>query len=143
MFSQKKSIWKRRWFVIAVIGLLSLGYWVNQSADVLTPSDESNKETGINRAVDDDPINEVDQTTQSITDESEDTDNERNEPYYLIKEEDDVISIFYCENGEETFIRNTDIAYSLLSETDQSLFSQGVIKNTEEELEELLQDFGS
>jgi hypothetical protein len=57
---------------------------------------------------------------------------------------DGVIKVFYYdEEGKESLIRDTDIAFSLLSTADQRLFQKGVIKHTPEELEELLQDFES
>ena len=64
--------------------------------------------------------------------------------YYLVKEVDGVIKIFYYdEQGKEKLIRDTDIAFSLLSVGDQNLFQKGVIKHSEEDLNELLQDFES
>ena len=54
--------------------------------------------------------------------------------YYLLKEVDGTIKIFhYDEEGKETFIRNTDIAFSLLSLTDRHV-SKGIIKNSTDEL---------
>jgi hypothetical protein len=67
-----------------------------------------------------------------------------NRGYYLVKEIDGIIKIFYYdENGKESLVRVTDIAFSLLSVADQALFQKGVIKHTAEELDELLQDFES
>ena len=130
MFSQRKSFWKKGWFVFIIIGLLGLGYFLNQTPDDSENLKQSNpgyQQAGIDTPVDNPSDKE-----------------ERDDPYYIVKELDQVISIYYCnEKGEEIFLRNTDIAYSLLSETDQALFSKGIIKHTEEELDELLQDFGS
>lgn len=64
--------------------------------------------------------------------------------YYLIRAESGMIKIFLCdENGKEEFIKNTNIAFSLLSVSDQELFTYGIVKHSEEELDELLQDFES
>ena len=64
--------------------------------------------------------------------------------YYLIKEVNGVIQV-YCVNrdGAETLFWNTEIPFSLLSETDQKLFSQGLEISSQADLEELLQDFSS
>lgn len=145
MFSQRKSILRKRWFVFVIIGLLGIGYWVNQSPDSLVNPDNLNKVTEINKPVETD-YEQGDQNNpvQSAVNELDSTNTENETPFYLIREVDKVICIYYYgENGEETFVKNTDIAFQLLSEADQALFSQGIIKNTEEELEELLQDFGS
>jgi len=145
MFSQKKSFWRRRWFVLIVIALLGIGYWINQSSFNPIQPEDSNKETGINTPVDKNNENK-EQTAdiKTITNRTDDTDAEKSEPFYFVKEVDGIISIyFYDEAGNESFVRNTDIAFSLLSESDQALFSEGIIKYTEEDLEELLQDFGS
>ena len=67
-----------------------------------------------------------------------------NDGYYLVKEVDGIIKVFYYdEQGKETLVRETDIAFSLLSTSDQSLFQKGIIKHSTEELDELLQDFES
>lgn len=145
MFSQKKSFWRKRWFVIVIIGLLGFGYWVNQSSDTLIYPDGSNQETGVNKQVNEDSEENMNENLSATDIDAAEAKNPVNTTsFYLIKEVDRVISIYYYdESGEETFIRTTDIAFSLLSEADQSLFSEGIIKNTEEELEELLQDFES
>ncbi len=69
---------------------------------------------------------------------------QKDKGYYLVKEVNGMIKIFYYnEEGKETLIRETDIAFSLLSVADQTLFRKGVIRHTPEELDELLQDFES
>ncbi|MDD4584082.1 MAG: hypothetical protein PHR60_07875 [Eubacteriales bacterium] len=140
MFSQRKSFWKKGWFVFIIIGLLGLGYFLNQTPDDSENLKQSNpgyQQAGIDTPVDNPSDKEERDDPLQLLPEEDD-------PYYIVKELDQVISIYYCnEKGEEIFLRNTDIAYSLLSETDQALFSKGVIKYTEEELDELLQDFGS
>lgn len=145
MFSQRKSFWRKRWFVFVIIGLIGFGYWINQSAFNPIQPEDSNKETGINTPVDQNtPETGEGEPVQTITNNPDDQETEKSKPFYLIKELDQVISIYYYdEKGEENFVRHTDIAFSLLSEADQALFSEGIIKYTEEELEELLQDFGS
>lgn len=66
------------------------------------------------------------------------------EGYFLLKAEQGVIRIYRCnEQGEETFLRETNIAYPTLSQADQELFTYGIVKHSEEELNELLQDFES
>ena len=64
--------------------------------------------------------------------------------YYLIKEVNGEIQV-YCVNrdGTESLFWNTEIPFSLLSETDQKLFSKGLEISSQADLEELLQDFSS
>ena len=50
---------------------------------------------------------------------------------------------YYDENGKEKFIRMTDIPFSLISNSDQELFRQGVVVKSESELDSILQDFES
>lgn len=65
-------------------------------------------------------------------------------PYYLIREDNGAIKVYYCEEGKKArLIRTTDITFSLLSESDQKLFERGIVKQTEDQLSELLQDFES
>lgn len=145
MFSQKKSIWKRGWFAILIVILLGIGYWINQSTDNLVKPNNFNQEIVNHESLDHTSNNENNMEPSKVTNvDREVNEPERQGPYYLIKEENQVISVYYYnEKGQETFIKNTDISYLLLSEADQALFSEGIVKYTEEELEELLQDFGS
>lgn len=161
MFSQKKSFFKGKLFYIILVGLFAFGYWINQSPIIDNP-DNVNTDSKI-------PVNSEDKagdsgnqksndildniiggsnykTTENIDDIQtvENSGEEISKGYYLIKEVDGLIKIFYYDNqGKENLIRTTDIAFSLLSVTDQALFQKGVIKHTEEELDELLQDFES
>ncbi|MBE6032987.1 MAG: hypothetical protein E7224_07340 [Clostridiales bacterium] len=64
--------------------------------------------------------------------------------YYLIKEVNGVIQVYCVDRaGKETLYWNTEIPFSLLSETDQKLFSDGLEIQSQAGLEELLQDFSS
>ena len=66
------------------------------------------------------------------------------EAYYLLKEAEGQIELYYYdENGKEKFIRMTDIPFSLISNSDQELFRQGVVVKSESELDSILQDFES
>lgn len=93
---------------------------------------------------------------QSALEEEDDADNqddkdalatkevESEKEYYLVKSVDGVIQVFhYSEEGNESLVRKTDIAFSLLSVADQVLFQEGVMVHSKEELNELLQDFES
>lgn len=93
---------------------------------------------------------------QSIFDQQEDESDQEDEDvsvpkntdiesgYYLVKSVDGVIQVFhYGQEGKESLVRKTDIAFSLLSVADQELFQEGVKVNSKEELNDLLQDFES
>ena len=49
----------------------------------------------------------------------------------------------YDIDGNERFIRVTDIPFPLISEADQESFTEGMVIETEEALDEILQDFES
>lgn len=65
-------------------------------------------------------------------------------PYYMVLEENGIISVYYYDkNGNISKYKDTEITYSLLNETDQLSFSEGIMVKTKEALMELLQDFES
>lgn len=162
MFSQRKSFFKGKMFYIVLLALFAFGIWLNQSP--VDREDPENISTDTNYSdTTDDTVKEGNSGNYNIMDniignnadtvsmggiENTDTVSEpgeqENSGYFLVKEIDGVIKIFYYdEEGKESLIRETDIAFSLLGVADQALFQKGVIKNTPEELDELLQDFES
>lgn len=160
MFSQRKSFLKGKLFYIILLGLFIFGIWLNQSPaiddspdDVSTDSDyplTTNGALSQREQEDYDILENIIGGNQKVTPggiidiETGDDQTNTSSDYYLVKEVDGIIKIFYYdEQGKETLVRDTDIAFSLLSVADQELFRQGVIKQNTEELEELLQDFES
>lgn len=167
MFSQKKSFIKGKLFYVILFGLFVFGIWLNQDPTKGNIPNNDNKDinypvsTGgaLSTKDQDDGYNILDniigrkhEDTLEVSEKAEendvndDEDNQQNSNtnYYLVKEVNGVIKIFYYdEQGKETLIRDTNIAFSLLSMADQEFFRQGVIKNNKEELDELLQDFDS
>ena len=162
MFNQRKSFFKGKLFYIILLALFAFGIWLNQSPADQDASDEIKAGTDYPVATGDavkpgdndnydimeNIIGKENKVTQGGTevagneaDPGKPTDRRG---YYLVKELDGIIKIFYYdEEGKESLIRETDIAFSLLSIADQALFQKGVIKHTTEELNELLQDFES
>ena len=164
MFSQRKSFFKGKLFYIILIGLFAFGMWINQPlTDKNAPEDvkadsnyPSTTKSAANQSADkngsydimDNIIgNTATATPGGVTEKPSATDNQENSDskgYYLVKAVDGVIKVFYYDDqGKESLIRETDIAFSLLSVGDQALFQKGVIKHSEEELNDLLQDFES
>lgn len=159
MFSQRKSFLKGKLFYIILLALFAFGIWVNQ-APIENDSPDGVKADTKYPVTSDDALNQGDNGYYDIMDniigndnldtpddpgtDVETTDESEKKGYYLVKEVDGVIMIFYYnEEGKESLIRETDIAFSLLSIADQALFQKGVIKHSSEELDELLQDFES
>ena len=160
MFNQRKSFFKGKLFYIVLLALFAFGIWVNQ-APIDKDSPDDVKADSNYPATTNDALNQGDDEYYDImdniigndnigtpndtgTDVGTSPDESTNEGYYLVKEVDGVIMIFYYdEEGKESLIRETDIAFSLLSIADQALFQKGVIKHSSEELNELLQDFES
>ena len=162
MFNQRKSFLKGRLFYIVLFALFAFGIWVNQGAIIKEIPD--NIKAGTDYPVttknaveqgdngDYDIMENIVGKNQAVTPGGV-ADNETvtdtgittaNKGYYLVKEVNGIIKVFhYDKDGKESLIRDTDIAFSLLSIADQALFKKGVIKQTQEELNELLQDFES
>lgn len=167
MFTQRKSFFKGKLFYIIILVLFAFGLWLNQPVEERSPtdvntgtdysdaSDRSAKKNGQadkgNYDILDGIVDMNDPISTSSGAAGTDTSNNgistavhEGKSYYLIKEVDGVIKIFhYNEDGKESLIKETDIAFSLLSVTDQTLFKKGVIRHSPEELDELLQDFES
>ena len=147
MFSQRKSFWKRPWPLLIILGILGIGYLFNQS-DIKDPEPDNLIDEPLNQFIDNGPSlqSSVDsrQNNQNGTD-TQDTEKIDNKSFFLVKKVEGIIEVYYYagNNKEPVFVKNTDIEFSLLGEGDQALFSEGIIVETEEELNELLQDFGS
>jgi len=128
------------------VAILGAGYWFSQGdrfpSDMNTPVGEE-----VNQRVETQPGTNPSGQSQSDVDvvtTTPDTTEPEQENFFLIKEINGVIEVYYYNGeGEPIFIKSTDIAFSLLSEGDQAMFSEGILIKTEEELDELLQDFGS
>lgn len=159
MFSQRKSFLKGKLFYIILFVLFAFGIWLNQAPveqenpDEVSSTDKSYADTAYDESesgsynIMDNIIGNHEAVSEGGV-ENTDTVSGPGDPdhsgYYLVKEIDGIIKIFYYdEEGKETLIRETDIAFSLLSIADQAFFQKGVIKRTSEELDELLQDFES
>lgn len=68
----------------------------------------------------------------------------KSSPYYLLKADGGTVNIYYFdENGKEKLVKQTNIVFDLLSESDQQLFKNGIKKATMDEVNQLLQDFDS
>jgi len=152
LFSRpKKSFFKQKLFYFILAGVLAFGYFINQMPETLLTSDDNpaNVNQPVGQSGNTDKSNS--NNTSSNTAIANSNDNlEKNDvipsdnEYYLVKEIDGIIKLFhYDETGLERLIRDTDISYSLISENDQALFSEGIIIQTEDELLDLLQDFES
>lgn len=170
MFTQRRSFFKGKLFYIILLVLFAFGLWLNQPITERSPEDVNagtdytdsgdkdvkqgdNGDKGDKGSYDilDNIIDKNQPVSTSVgaagtntPDDKSGTTDQENKGYYLVKEIDGVIKIFYYdEEGKESLIRETDIAFSLLSVADQTLFQKGVIKHSPEELDELLQDFES
>jgi hypothetical protein len=159
MFNQRKSFFKGKLFYMILFALFAFGIWLNQAPAIQDSPEDANAYTESPVATEDavqqgnsgsyDIMDSIIGNGQTVTPGGIDNAGTNpNEPasigYYLVKEVDGTIKIFYYdEEGKESLIRETDIAFSLLSTADQALFQKGVVKHTPEELDELLQDFES
>lgn len=170
MFSQRKSFFKGKLFYALLVGLLAFGVWINNgqvhlknsgeiSTDSKQPvsSSEKSKETSNHKKNSNDILeNIISNQNNKVTNDAigengldeNSTDvqsvEKQTKEQYLVKEVDGVIKVYhYDSNGKEKLIKTTDIDYSFLTKEDQKLFKKGIVKNSREELDELLQDFES
>ena len=149
MFSnQKKGFIKSKWFYgLLVLFLLAFGIWVNydgNSQNVNTVTEVSEKTQ--NQTQESQPV--VDSLDQETTEKESENEaaqtEEKQQTYYLIKEVEDVVKVFYCdENGQEDLYQITTVPFQLLSTEDQQLLSEGVRVEDENELADFLLIFYS
>ena len=149
MFSnQKKGFIKSKWFYgLLVLFLLAFGIWVNydgNSQNVNTVTEVSEKTQ--NQTQESQPV--VDSLDQETTEKESENEaaqtEEKQQTYYLIKEVEDVVKVFYCdENGQEDLYQITTVPFQLLSTEDQQLLSEGVCVEDENELADFLENFDS
>lgn len=155
MFSnQKKNFFKGKWFYgIIVLFLLAFGIWVNtdtesQKANTDTKVEQeassASKEPSLVDSLGQQPSSKADETNEKSTEESTKPSEEAQQPYYLIKEVEGVVKVFYCdEKGQETLHQITAIPFQLLGKEDQQMMSEGVRVDTEEKLAGFLENFDS
>ena len=130
---------------MAVAVILVAGYWFSQGN--IMPQNSNPVENGqvvpktdITAGVNNNTGSDESESTSEVVNPGV---NDR-DSFYLIKKVNESIEVYYYEGeGEPAFIKSTDIEFSLLSNEDQKKFSNGIIAETEEELNEILQDFGS
>ena len=149
MFSnQKKGFIKSKWFYgLLVLFLLAFGIWVNydgNSQNVNTVTEVSEKTQ--NQTQESQPV--VDSLDQETTEKESENEaaqtEEKQQTYYMIKEVEDVVKVFYCdENGQEDLYQITTVPFQLLSTEDQQLLSEGVRVEDENELADFLENFDS
>lgn len=85
----------------------------------------------------------VEQDNDTVPDKKDDI-TEEETSYYLVKNIDGQIKVFFVEgNQEQVELETTGIIYELLSTADQKLFDEGCKVKNQEELAVLLQDFES
>ena len=149
MFSnQKKGFIKSKWFYgLLVLFLLAFGIWVNydgnsQNVNTVTElSEKTHNQTQERQPV----VDRLDHETNEKESENEAAQTEeKQQTYYLIKEVEDVVKVFYCdENGQEDLYQITTVPFQLLSTEDQQLLSEGVRVEDENELADFLENFDS
>ncbi|MCI8645630.1 MAG: hypothetical protein HFE76_02280 [Firmicutes bacterium] len=151
MFSnQRKNFFKSKWFYgIIALALLIFGIWVNYDGK----SQNTNMETKVNQESQQQKQQAapagMDQETPEKTEEEPTEDRvkpseEKQQSYYLIREIEGVVKVFYCdENGQETLHQITSIPFQLLSKEDQQMLTEGVQVDTESELAGFLENFDS
>jgi len=83
-------------------------------------------------------------TESEPVDETEQTEEETFQAYYLVKYDKDVIRIYFSDqSGKMTELEETTIIYETLSEADQERFDDGIKLDSRNALNKLLMDYES
>lgn len=86
---------------------------------------------------------EYDDETAEVNGQIIAEDGEWGSPYFVVKESNNIIKVFFHKNGHEKYLQDTDIIFDTLSEEDQKRFCEGITVSTEEELNKLIMDYES
>lgn len=155
MFSQRKKFYeKKSFYALLAFCILAFGIWMNgvpinnliskeatQGKLVNDYESKGDNNQGVNQQEYYDNEKSFEPTT---VEENGVSMSESDYPCYFIQEQGGVVKVFYYNtSGQSQLVRTTAISYSLLSEGDQILFQKGIVKKTEDDLKELLQDFES
>lgn len=100
--------------------------------------DEDNNDNDVYLAEDNDSDSENKEKNQD-----EGKNDELDTPYFIIRESNNIIKVFFHKNGNEKYLQDTEIIFDTLSEEDQKRFKDGITVNTEEELNKLIMDYES
>ncbi|MDD4376683.1 MAG: hypothetical protein PHH48_00820 [Eubacteriales bacterium] len=136
MFSQKKK--KNKGAIIALVSV----FFLLLGAFLLIPDSGLQKNEIVsgksNTQIKKPPIQD------EVVKPEKNNDSEKEESYYLVKNDNNIIKVYFCEKDNELVeLESTDIIYETLSEQDQSTFDEGLIIKNRDELYKLLQDFES
>jgi len=139
MFSQKRRNY-RNWIwvaiactAVALVIFLLLGYLGKNN-------DEPYARTNGDERV----YTESFVTESEPVDETEQTEEETFQAYYLVKYDKDVIRIYFSDqSGKITELEETTIVYETLSEADQERFDDGIKLDSRNALNKLLMDYES
>ena len=139
MFSQKRRNY-RNWIwvaiactAVALVIFLLLGYLGKNN-------DEPYARTNGDERV----YTESFVTESEPVDETEQTEEETFQAYYLVKYDKDVIRIYFSDqSGKITELEETTIVYETLSEADQKRFDDGIKLDSRNALNKLLMDYES
>lgn len=156
MFSnQKKNFFKSKWFYgILILALLVFGIWMNygtesRHANTATKVEQETQtaaqEPTVTDSLQQGDLQETKDTgTEGSTEGTSAPSQEQQQAYYLIKEVEGVVKVFYCdETGQKTLYQITSIPFQLLSKEDQQLLTKGVQISTESELARFLENYDS
>lgn len=133
------------WILIAIAGILAavciLGVFANKykNGNVMSYTN-ANPELIQNYKSGKSESNSGYGTDSALTGEAGE---ERGYKYEVIAENGSINVYSLDPYGEKAFFCETDILFSLLSENDKKLMTEGIVVNTMEELNNLLQDYES
>lgn len=149
MFSRKKKN-NMKFIIIAlvclIVAIICTTYLISSIAnqnDVteLTNATSENITYDESYYEEDDEYN--DNEIDSIEDEEEPTETITEDPYFIVREEEGKIKVYFYKNEKEKFLQDTDIVFDTLSDEDQKKFIEGIKITNEKKLNNLIMDYES
>lgn len=140
--TRRKTLRNRVILAAVAVCLMTFGIWLNYKTVV----DKNGSEEAANKVkVESSETKETKDRSSGQTSSQQDSDGsgEEEQETYYIKEVDGVVKVFSCQGEEKSLYLITSIPFDLLSETDQKMFSKGIVKETKAELDEFLENFDS
>lgn len=140
--TRRKTLRNRVILAAIAVCLMTFGIWLNYKTVV----DKNGSEEAANKVkVESSKTDETKARSSGQTSSQQDSDGsgEEEQETYYIKEVDGVVKVFACQGEEKSLYLITSIPFDLLSETDQKMFSKGIVKETKAELDEFLENFDS
>lgn len=145
-YNKKKQLRNRVIATAAGVAVMTFGIWLNYTDNDKKEVEEAVQKIEIQEETTAPSyLSEEEDIEQETVENSEkETDTNVADKSYLVKEVDGVVKVYLCdENNNEELYLITSIPFDLLSESDQQMFIDGVVIDTDDDLGKFLENFDS